>query len=82
MLMRDFGTTALACTPSYALYIAEEMKSLGIELTDMKLKVGIFGAEPSSEEMRKRIEASLGLSAFDIYGLMIGNYRSRCGVRC
>ena len=69
MLMKDFGTTALACTPSYALYIAEEMKSLGIELTDMKLKVGIFGAEPSSEEMRRRIETSLGLSAFDIYGL-------------
>lgn len=68
-LMQDFGTTHIACTPSYALYIAEEMQELGIKKSDIKLKAGIFGAEPWSESMRKEIEERLGIKAFDIYGL-------------
>jgi len=68
-IMKDFGTTVLACTPSYALYIAEEMKELGISKDDLKLKAGIFGAEPWSEKMRSQIEESFGIRATDIYGL-------------
>ncbi|SCM82656.1 phenylacetate--CoA ligase family protein [Sporomusa sp. GT1] len=68
-LMKDFGTTALACTPSYALYIAETMREMGIEPGETSLKVGIFGAEPWSEQMRQEIEAQLGIKAIDIYGL-------------
>lgn len=55
-IMRDFGTTILACTPSYALYMAEEMEELGIKKGDLKLKAGIFGAEPWSYKMRDEIE--------------------------
>jgi phenylacetate-CoA ligase len=70
MLMKDFGTTALACTPSYALYIAETMRDMGIDpRCDTALKVGIFGAEPWSENMRREIEDQLGITAIDIYGL-------------
>ena len=69
MLMRDFGTTMLACTPSYALYIAETMKEMGIEPQTTALKSGVFGAEPWSERMRGEIEKALGIKAFDIYGL-------------
>lgn len=68
-IMKDFGTTILACTPSYALYMAEEMESLGVKKTDLKLKAGVFGAEPWSNSMRKEIEERLGLLAIDIYGL-------------
>lgn len=68
-LMKDFGTTALACTPSYALYIAEAMREMGIDPRETALKVGIFGAEPWSEQMRQEIEAQLGIKAIDIYGL-------------
>jgi phenylacetate-CoA ligase len=69
MMIKDFGTNALACTPSYALYIAETMKEMGINPQDTALKVGIFGAEPWSEEMRTQIETGLGVKALDIYGL-------------
>lgn len=69
MLMKDFGTTTLACTPSYALFIAETMKEMGIDREQLALKVGIFGAEPWSERMRQEIEARLGIKAIDIYGL-------------
>ena len=69
MVMKDFGTTVLACTPSYALVLAEEMAELGLTNEDLKLKAGVFGAEPWSEGMRKEIENLLGLSAHDIYGL-------------
>lgn len=69
MLMKDFGTTVLACTPSYAIYLAEVMKEMDIEPGELKLKYGIFGAEPWSENMRKEIEDQLGISAIDIYGL-------------
>jgi phenylacetate-CoA ligase len=69
MLMEDFGTTVLACTPSYALYIAETMKEMGIKRENLKLKYGIFGAEPWTEALRKEIEESLQIKAIDIYGL-------------
>lgn len=69
MLMKDFGTTLLACTPSYALYIAETMLEMGIEPGELPLKAGVFGAEPWSETMRVEIERCLGIKAYDIYGL-------------
>lgn len=68
-LMRDFGTTALACTPSYALHIAETMRELGIDPKDTALKVGILGAEPWSDKMRREIETQLNIKTIDIYGL-------------
>lgn len=69
MLMQDFGTTVLTCTPSYALNIAEVGESEGVDMRKLKLKSGLFGAEPWTNEMRVNIEARLGLSAVDIYGL-------------
>ncbi len=69
MLMEDFGTTVLACTPSYAIYLAEALEKSGRDRSKFKLKYGIFGAEPWSEKMRSRIEKSLNISAIDIYGL-------------
>lgn len=66
--MIDFGCTVLCCTPSYALYLGEEIEKLGVK-NQLKLKVGIFGAEPWTESMRKEIEAKLGIKACDIYGL-------------
>ncbi len=68
-LMRDLGTTVLACTPSYALYLAEVLEEKGISPEELNLRLGIFGAEPWSEEMRTQIERGLGLTALDIYGL-------------
>jgi phenylacetate-CoA ligase len=68
-LMQDFGTSVIACTPSYALYLAEVMKEMGVEPGSLNLRVGIFGAEPWSENMRKEIEVKLSLKAIDIYGL-------------
>jgi phenylacetate-CoA ligase len=68
-LMQDFGSTAIACTPSYALYLAEAMQETGVDPESLKLKAGIFGAEPWSENMRKEIEAKLKIKAIDIYGL-------------
>ena len=69
MIMRDFGTTLLTCTPSYSLFLAEEAKEEGIDLQALPLKAGCFGAEPWSENMRVEIEEKLSLSAYDIYGL-------------
>ncbi len=69
MIMQDFGSTVLTCTPSYSLYMAEEARAAGIDFRDLKLRVGIFGAEPWSEDMRRDIEAKLNLDALDIYGL-------------
>lgn len=66
--MCDLGTTHLACTPSYAMYLGEAVKKMGCK-DKLKLKAGIFGAEPWTEEMRKNIEEALGLKAHDIYGL-------------
>ena len=68
-LMQDFGSSVIACTPSYALFLAEVMQEMGIDPEELKLRVGIFGAEPWSESMRKEIEAKLKLKAIDIYGL-------------
>lgn len=68
-IMVDFGTTVLACTPSYALYLAETMEEMGIDKSQLKLKSGVFGAEPWSENMRKEIESKLNIKAYDIYGL-------------
>jgi len=68
-IMKDFGTTLLACTPSYALYMAEEMEEAGIRRSELKLKSGVFGAEPWSQSMRSEIESRLGILAIDIYGL-------------
>lgn len=67
--MMDLGATILCCTPSYAAYIGESLKEKGYKPEDNKLKAGIFGAEPWTEEMRKSIEESLGIKAYDIYGL-------------
>jgi phenylacetate-CoA ligase len=69
MLMRDFRSTVLLCTPSYALNLAEAMTDMGIDPKEMALRVGVFGAEPWSENMRQEIEKQLGLKAIDIYGL-------------
>lgn len=69
MLMQDFGATILACTPSYALYLAETMEEMGVDRKAMKLKAGVFGAEPWTEAMRAEIENRLGILAIDIYGL-------------
>ncbi|HHZ12399.1 MAG: phenylacetate--CoA ligase family protein [Caldicoprobacterales bacterium] len=69
MLMKDFGTTVLACTPSYALYIAETMAEMNLHKDNFKLKYGILGAEPWTEGLRQEIEEKLGIVAIDIYGL-------------
>ncbi len=69
MLMQDFGTTLLTCTPSYALFMAEVMSEMGVKPSDLKVQSGIFGAEPWSENMRREIENKLSINAFDIYGL-------------
>ena len=67
--MMDLNSTILCCTPSYAAYIGESLKEKGYKPEDNKLKAGIFGAEPWTEEMRRDIENSLGIKAYDIYGL-------------
>ena len=69
MIMQDFGSTVLTCTPSYSLFLAEIAAEEGIDIRELKLKVGIFGAEPWSETMRREIEEKLNLKAIDIYGL-------------
>ena len=66
--MIDFGATVICCTPSYAMYLGEEIERLGVK-DQLKLRVGIFGAEPWSENMRDKIEEALGIRAYDIYGL-------------
>jgi len=69
MFMNDLQATILCCTPSYAAYIGESLKEQGITPDQIPLKAGIFGAEPWTEEMRKNIEETLGIKAYDIYGL-------------
>ena len=66
--MIDFGATVLCCTPSYALYLAEEIERMGVK-DQLSLKAGVFGAEPWTEGMRRQIEEKLGIRAYDIYGL-------------
>jgi phenylacetate-CoA ligase len=69
MLMKDFGTTALCCTPSYALHLTEVMRKCDIKKEDLKLRVGFFGAEPWTWGIRRELEDKLGIKAIDIYGL-------------
>jgi phenylacetate-CoA ligase len=68
-ILQDFGTTVIACTPSYALHLAEVLDEMGVKPEETNLRVGIFGAEPWSENMRKEIEQKLKIKAIDIYGL-------------
>jgi phenylacetate-CoA ligase len=70
MLMKDLGSTILCCTPSYALFLAESIENdPETTLKDIKLRFGVFGAEPWTENMRKELETKLGIKAYDIYGL-------------
>ena len=69
MVMNDFHVTAICCTPSYFLHLIDEAKELRINIREMALRAGIFGAEPWTESMRQRIEAESGIKAYDIYGL-------------
>jgi len=69
-LMKDLGATVLCCTPSFAVYLAETMYKVGVDpKKDLKLRIGLFGAEPWSNKIRERIEEDLGIEAFDVYGL-------------
>jgi len=69
MLMKDFGPTVICSTPSYALVLHEAAQEAGVNIKDLPLKIGIFGAEPWTEEMRREIEDKMGITAIDIYGL-------------
>ena len=69
MFIRDLNATILCCTPSYAAYLGESMKEMGLSPEEIPLKAGIFGAEAWSEEMRQDIQKTLGIKAYDIYGL-------------
>ncbi len=68
-VMQDFGTTVVCCTPSFFLHVADRALELGVDLRGLPVRVGVFGAEPWSEEMRQRIQQAAGIEAFDIYGL-------------
>lgn len=68
-IMQDFGSDILCCTPSYAMYMAEELEKAGVDTSRLALRAGIFGAEPWTEEMRLQIERKLHIRAYDIYGL-------------
>ncbi|MEW5803548.1 MAG: phenylacetate--CoA ligase [bacterium] len=87
MIMKDYKTTTLVCTPSYALHIAEIMKEMNIHPNELSLKIGCFGAETWSEGIRKKIEESLYISATDNYGLseiigpgVAGECQYKCGL--
>ena len=69
MILQDFGPTAICCTPSYALNLAEQGQAMGLDMRSLKLRVGIFGAEPWSDKMRDEIENSMDIMALNIYGL-------------
>jgi phenylacetate-CoA ligase len=69
MLMKDFGMTAICCTPTYFLHLIERAAELGVDMKKLPLRAGIFGAEPWTESMRKHIEEASSIEAFDIYGL-------------
>ena len=69
MILQDFGPTAICCTPSYALNLAEQGRAMGVDMRSLKLRVGIFGAEPWSDKMRDDIESALNITALNIYGL-------------
>ena len=85
MLIQDFNATVLCCTPSYALYLAEVAGEMGVDLRETQLRVGFFGAEPWTEQMRREIQDRLGLQALDIYGLseVVGpGVSSECVYQC
>lgn len=85
MIMQDYKSSALVCTPSYALTLADRMEKLGVSPEDLSLRVGLFGAEPWSEEMRRKIEGRLGVLATDNYGLseiMGPGVAGECVYRC
>ncbi len=69
MLLRDFGATVLCCTPSYSLVLYETALEAGIDFKELPLRIGVFGAEPWTDEMRREIEKKMGIKAIDIYGL-------------
>lgn len=69
MILQDFGPTVICCTPSYALHLAEEGNALGVDMKSLKLRVGIFGAEPWSKAMSAEIENTFGITALDLFGL-------------
>jgi phenylacetate-CoA ligase len=69
MILKDFGVTVICCTPSYFLHIIDRAGELGVDIKLLPLRIGVFGAEPWTENMRERIEASSGIKAYDIYGL-------------
>jgi phenylacetate-CoA ligase len=69
MLMSDFGTTAICCTPTYFLHMMERAENMGVDLRKLPLRAGVFGAEPWTQGMRRRIEEQAGIKAYDIYGL-------------
>ena len=69
MILQDFGPTAICCTPSYALNLAEQGQAMGVDMRSLQLRVGIFGAEPWSDKMRDEIENTLDILALNIYGL-------------
>ena len=69
MVMKDFGVTAICCTPSYFLHLIDQSQQMGIDMKKLPLRAGVFGAEPWTEGMRQRIEAESSLKAYDIYGL-------------
>lgn len=87
MMMQDFGTTVLISTPSYALYIAEVAEGMGVDFSELPLRLGLFGAEPCSDAAREEIERKLGIRATDNYGLselmgpgVSGECEHRCGL--
>jgi len=69
MILQDFGPSAICCTPSYALNLAEQGEAMGVDMRALKLRVGVFGAEPWSEKMKNEVEDALNLTAMNIYGL-------------
>jgi phenylacetate-CoA ligase len=69
MLMCDFKVTAICCTPSYFIHLIDHARGMGVDMRDLPIRVGIFGAEPWTDTMRQRIEDDAGIQAFDIYGL-------------
>ena len=69
MLMRDFGVNGICCTPSYFIHLCEKAQEMGVDMKQLPIRVGFFGAEPWTQEMRQRIEAASGIETFDIYGL-------------
>jgi len=69
MILKDFGVTVICCTPSYFLHILDRAVELGVSIKELPLRIGVFGAEPWTENMRERIESESGIRAYDIYGL-------------